>query len=144
MEQPIITAAGGLVQNNEGAFLLIYRRGFWDLPKGKLDPGESIPECALREVQEETGLQALNVGPFICMTTHAYFDTWLQKDVVKETHWYSMNASALVPEKLIPQTEEDIEKIEWVPIESLPQYLLETYPTIRTVFDAFNGGTPKF
>ena len=144
MEQPIITAAGGLVQNNEGAFLLIYRRGFWDLPKGKLDPGESIPECALREVQEETGLQILNVGPFICMTTHAYFDTWLQKDVVKETHWYSMNASALVPEKLIPQTEEDIEKIEWVPLDRLPQYLLQTYPTIRSVFDAFNGGIPKF
>ena len=144
MEQPIITAAGGLVQNNEGAFLLIYRRGFWDLPKGKLDPGESIPTCALREVQEETGLQTLNVGPFICMTTHAYFDTWLQKDVVKETHWYSMNASALVPEKLIPQTEEDIEKIEWVPLDRLPQYLLQTYPNIRSVFDAFIGGTPKF
>ena len=137
MEQPIITAAGGLVQNNEGAFLLIYRRGFWDLPKGKLDPGESIPTCALREVQEETGLQTLNVGPFICMTTHAYFDTWLQKDVVKETHWYSMNASALVPEK-------DIEKIEWVPLDRLPQYLLQTYPNIRSVFDAFNGGIPKF
>jgi 8-oxo-dGTP pyrophosphatase MutT (NUDIX family) len=144
MEQPIITAAGGLVQNNEGAFLLIYRRGFWDLPKGKLDPGESIPTCALREVQEETGLQTLNVGPFICMTTHTYFDTWLQKDVVKETHWYSMNASALVPEKLIPQTEEDIEKLEWVPMDRLPQYLLQTYPTIRTVFDAFIGGTLKF
>ena len=47
MEQPIITAAGGLVQNNEGAFLLIFRRGFWDLPKGKLDVGESIPDCAV-------------------------------------------------------------------------------------------------
>ena len=144
MEQPIITAAGGLVQNNEGAFLLIYRRGLWDLPKGKLDPGESIPTCALREVQEETGLQTLTVGPFICITTHAYFDTWLQKDVVKETHWYSMNASALVPEKLIPQTEEDIEKIEWVPLDRLPQYLLQTYPNIRSVFDAFYGGIPKF
>jgi len=46
MDLPIITAAGGLVQNNEGAFLLMFRRGFWDLPKGKLDPNESIPECA--------------------------------------------------------------------------------------------------
>lgn len=144
MEQPIITAAGGLVQNNEGAFLLIYRRGFWDLPKGKLDLGESIPECAVREVQEETGLQTLDLGPFLCMTTHAYFDPWLQKDVVKETHWYKMNASASIPEKLIPQSEEDIEKIEWVPKERLPQYLLQTYPTIRIVFDVFNGGTPKF
>ena len=144
MEQPIITAAGGIVQNKEGAFLLMYRRGFWDLPKGKLDPGELIPECAVREVQEETGLQTISLGEFICMTTHTYFDTWLQKEVVKQTHWYSMKATALDTEKLIPQTEEDIEKIEWVLMENLPQYLVQTYPTIRSVFDAFNGGSPKF
>lgn len=144
MDLPIIIAAGGLVQNHEGAFLLIYRRGFWDLPKGKLDPGESIPECAVREVQEETGLQTIKIGPFICMTKHTYYDTWLQKDVVKETHWYSMKAAAFDKETPIPQTEEDIEKIEWVRMENLPQYLLQTYPTIRSVFDAFNGGTLKF
>jgi len=144
MEQPIITAAGGLVQNKEGAFLLMYRRGFWDLPKGKLDPGELIPECAVREVQEETGLQTISLGEFICMTTHTYIDTWLQKEVVKQTHWYSMKATALDTEKLIPQTEEDIEKIEWVLMENLPEYLVQTYPTIRSVFDAFNGGSPKF
>lgn len=144
MDLPIITAAGGLVQNNEGAFLLMFRRGFWDLPKGKLDPNESIPECAVREVQEETGLQTISLGAFICMTTHTYFDTWLQKDVVKETHWYGMKAAALGAETLVPQTEEDIEKIEWVLLENLPQYLVQTYPTIRSVFDAFNGGSPKF
>lgn len=144
MEQPIIIAAGGLVQNNEGAILMIFRRGFWDLPKGKLDAGESIPECAVREVMEETGLQTITLGSFICMTTHAYFDTWLQKDVVKETHWYAMKASSMLPETLIPQIEEDIEKIEWVPILELPPYLRQTYPTIQTVFDAFNAGSPKF
>ena len=141
MEQPIITAAGGLVQNNEGAFLLIFRRGFWDLPKGKLDVGESIPDCAVREVREETGLQSLELGPFICTTAHPYFDTWLNKDVVKQTHWFSM--LSLANETLVPQTEEDIEKIEWVPVNELPQYLLQTYPTIRTVFEAFNAGSPK-
>ncbi len=144
MEQPIIIAAGGLVQNNEGAILMIFRRGFWDLPKGKLDAGESIPECAVREVMEETGLQTITLGSFICMTTHAYFDTWLQKDVIKETHWYAMKASSMLPETLIPQIEEDIEKIEWVPILELPPYLRQTYPTIQTVFDAFNAGSPKF
>jgi 8-oxo-dGTP pyrophosphatase MutT (NUDIX family) len=144
MEQLIITAAGGLVQNNEGAFLLIFRRGFWDLPKGKLDAGELIPECAVREVREETGLQTITLESFICMTTHAYFDTWLQKDVLKETHWYAMKASSLLPETLIPQIEEDIEKIEWVPVELLHQYLIQTYPTILNVFDAFNAGSPKF
>ena len=76
------------------------------------------------------------------MTTHTYFDTWLQKDVVKQTHWFAMKASALNPEQLIPQIEEDIEKIEWVPVSKLDQYLTQTYPTIRSVFDAFNEGTP--
>jgi len=142
MEQPIITAAGGLVQNNEGAFLLIFRRGFWDLPKGKLDVGESIPDCAVREVREETGLQSLELGPFICTTSHPYFDTWLNKDVVKQTNWFSM--LSLANDILVPQTEEDIEKIEWVPREQLPQYFIQTYPTILTVFEAFNAGTPKF
>jgi 8-oxo-dGTP pyrophosphatase MutT (NUDIX family) len=107
-----------------------------------LDPGELIPECAVREVQEETGIQTLELGPFICTTTHTYFDKWLNKDVEKQTHWYAM--LSLANETLVPQTEEDIEKIEWVPLEQLPQYLHQTYPTIRSVFDAFNGGSLKF
>ena len=142
MELPIITAAGGLVQNSNGEFLLMYRRGFWDLPKGKLDAGESIPDCAVREVQEETGLQSLELGQFICTTTHPYFDTWLNKDVVKHTHWFSM--LSLANDTLVPQTEEDIEKLVWVTVPKLPEYLNNTYPTIRDVFEAFNAGTPKF
>ncbi|MEY3821539.1 MAG: NUDIX hydrolase [Bacteroidota bacterium] len=141
MELPIITAAGGLVQNSNGEFLLMYRRGFWDLPKGKLDAGESIPDCAIREVQEETGLQSLELGPFICTTTHPYFDTWLNKDVVKHTHWFSM--LSLANDTLVPQTEEDIEKLVWATVPELPEYLNNTYPTIRAVFEAFNAGTPK-
>jgi len=141
MELPTITAAGGLVQNSNGEFLLMYRRGFWDLPKGKLDAGESIPDCAIREVQEETGLQSLELGPFICTTTHPYFDTWLNKDVVKHTHWFSM--LSLANDTLVPQTEEDIEKLVWATVPELPEYLNNTYPTIRAVFEAFNAGTPK-
>ena len=141
MELPIIIAAGGLVRNSKDEILLIYRRGFWDLPKGKLDDGELIPECAIREVQEETGLKSIELGSFICTTTHAYYDKWLSKEVEKHTHWYAMQS--LANETLVPQTEEDIEKIEWVPMEQLPQYLLKTYPTIRTVFEAFNAGSPK-
>ncbi|MFZ9171007.1 MAG: NUDIX hydrolase [Sediminibacterium sp.] len=141
MELPIIIAAGGLVQNSKGEILLIYRRGFWDLPKGKLDAGELIPECAVREVREETGLQAIELGPFICKTIHQYFDSWMNKEVEKHTHWYAM--LSFEKETLVPQTEEDIERIEWVPMEQMSQYLLETYPTIRAVFEAFNGGSPK-
>jgi hypothetical protein len=61
--------------------------------------------------------------------------------VEKHTHWYAM--LSLANETLVPQTEEDIEKIEWVTVNELPQYLLQTYPTIRTVFEAFNAGSPK-
>jgi 8-oxo-dGTP pyrophosphatase MutT (NUDIX family) len=56
MKKMIIKAGGGIVVNEQNEVLLIYRRGKWDLPKGKLDDGETIEECALREVKEETGL----------------------------------------------------------------------------------------
>ena len=50
----IQTAAGGLVFNPKGEILAMQRRGFWDLPKGKMEKGESIQQTAVREVQEET------------------------------------------------------------------------------------------
>jgi ADP-ribose pyrophosphatase YjhB (NUDIX family) len=53
--QKIVMAAGGLVENEHGEILLIYRKKHWDLPKGKLDAGETLEECAVREVEEETG-----------------------------------------------------------------------------------------
>ena len=126
MEQPIITAAGGLVQNNEGAFLLIYRRGFWDLPKGKLDPGESIPECALREVQEETGVLNLSIAHEITQTWHTY----KQKNrILKKTYWYDMITSDV---NLTPQLEEDIEEARWVdPQEFLNEEVYPKYGNIK-------------
>lgn len=142
VDLPIIIAAGGLVQNNKGEFLLMFRRGFWDLPKGKLDAGESVLECAIREVREETGLTHLTIQFFICTTKHQYFDKWLNKDIDKHTHWYAMQTST--NEMLIPQTEEDIEKLIWVSTTQLPTYLKNTYPNICAVFDAFNAGSPKF
>ena len=135
MEQPIITAAGGLVQNNEGAFLLIFRRGFWDLPKGKLDVGESIPDCAVREVREETGLQSLELGPFICTTAHPYFDTWLNKDVVKQTHWFSM--LSLANDILVPQTEEDITELRWVDKVEAAELAQKAFPSIKEMIEKY-------
>lgn len=67
-----IEAGGGVVENEEGDILMIYRRGKWDLPKGKRDDGEDIAACALREVAEETGLQQLQLGEKICDTFHIY------------------------------------------------------------------------
>ena len=49
-------AAGGLIRDWRGRALLYFRRGAWDMPKGHQETGESLEECALREVAEETGL----------------------------------------------------------------------------------------
>lgn len=131
MNKKKIVAAGGLVKNEKNEILLIFRRGFWDLPKGKLDEDESIETCAVREVKEETGLQNIQLVSFICKTYHEYFDKWINEDVVKETWWYYMKSSS--EEKLIPQTEEDIEQIIWVDEKTMDKYLKNTYPSIKEV-----------
>ncbi|MEM8909317.1 MAG: NUDIX domain-containing protein, partial [Bacteroidota bacterium] len=65
-------AAGGLVLNERSEIVAFFRRGSWDLPKGKIDPGESREEAALREVEEEVGLQDLQLGDFLLETFHTY------------------------------------------------------------------------
>lgn len=130
----VIKAAGGLVLNPKNEILMIFRRGFWDLPKGKLDEGESIEDCAIREVMEETGLTEIHLDHFLLMTTHSYFDKHIQEDVIKESHWYLMHIDQF--QNGVPQIEEDIEKIHWVAFENIAPYLKETYPTIREVISA--------
>ena len=130
-----IIAAGGLVVNPNKEILWIFRRGFWDLPKGKLDPNETIEACAIREVMEETGISHLVLGELILTTTHQYHDTYLDTQVEKTTHWYAMNTDLL--QEGIPQTEEDIEAIAWVKKEALSPYLEKTYDTIKEVMEAY-------
>ncbi|HVX52452.1 MAG TPA: NUDIX domain-containing protein [Chitinophagaceae bacterium] len=130
-----IIAAGGLVSNENNELLMIYRRGKWDLPKGKLDEGESIETCALREVKEETGLADITLQKFIGTTEHEYFDTYSNCDVVKETHWYAITAAP--GQQLLPQTTEDIEEIEWVRKEILELYLNNTYPNIQDIIQRY-------
>ena len=126
-----IIAAGGVVTNEEEEILLIFRRKHWDLPKGKLDENETIEQCAVREVKEEVGLQNIILQSLICKTYHTYFDTWINEEVIKETWWYKMQASK--NEKLIPQTEEDIEKIIWANSIVLSDCFKNTYPSIIEV-----------
>lgn len=128
MDRKTIIAAGGLVYNEKDELLMIFRRGKWDLPKGKLDAGESIEDCAVREVMEETGLTTVIRGNLIGITYHQYFDQWLQEEVIKESHWYRMEAPG--NQQLIPQTEEDIEIIKWVSEKELDEYLKNSYDNI--------------
>lgn len=125
----VIQAGGGLVLNENKDVLMMFRRGFWDLPKGKLDEGETLENCALREVQEETGLRTLQLIKALTATYHTYEQG--THHILKESHWFLMEATS--SETLIPQTEEDITEIKWVPQSELPQYKENTYPSIMEV-----------
>lgn len=109
----LISAAGGAVFNLEKQVLMIFRRGFWDLPKGKIDEDETPAQAALREVQEETGLQVLHLGPHLLDTWHTYGQEG--KRMLKTTHWFLMKTSESA---LLPQQEEDIEQAIWADIHA--------------------------
>ena len=128
-----IIAAGGLVTNPEGQILWIFRRGFWDLPKGKLDEGETIQTCAVREVEEETGIKNIRLHELLKFTNHTYFDQHLNQEVVKRTYWFHMTIPTA--QSGIPQISEDIEKIEWLALAKARQCLDHTYPTILEVLE---------
>ena len=125
-----VNAGGGLVENRRGDFLLINRNGLWDLPKGHQDPGEEISVTALREVQEETGIEEVSLQELICITDHCYKRNGIWH--LKHTWWYRMLDNK--PIDLTPQREEDISKAAWVAKSSLPPFLQNPYPSIVEVF----------
>ena len=132
----LVQAAGGLVKSEHDDLLLIFRRGKWDLPKGKLDKGETLEACAVREVEEETGLKKLKLIAPLLITYHTYHEG--TKFVLKESHWYSMQTKA--DQQLVPQTEEDIQEIKWVSNKELKPYLENAFPSI---VDVLQAGLPK-
>ena len=125
-----VNAAGGLVSNRRGDYLLINRYGLWDLPKGHQEEGEDIEVTAMREVSEETGIYKLQLRDLICITDHCYIRNGIWH--LKHTWWYEMLYTD--PVDLTPQREEDISKAAWVAKSSLPPFLKNTYPSIAEVF----------
>ena len=125
-----VNAAGGLVSNRRGDYLLISRSGLWDLPKGHQEAGEDISVTAMREVQEETGVKELELRSLICVTDHCYIRGGIWH--LKHTWWYDMLYTD--PVNLTPQREEDIAKAAWVAKSSLPPFLKNTFPSILEVF----------
>ncbi len=130
----ILSAAGGLVTNAQGDLLMIYRFDLWDLPKGKQEEGEDIRTTALREVEEETGVEGLQIThPDPVLTYHCYY--YEGNLMLKRTYWFEM--TTLSEKTLIPQTEEGIEKVEWVPAAQITDRLARTYASLRQLLQGF-------
>ncbi len=128
----IIEAAGGVVKNSMDEILMIFRLGKWDLPKGKLEEGESVREGAKREVIEECGISALRVVRELPMTYHTY--TVKEQPVLKRTYWFEMKTEHKA--QLVPQIEEHIEKAQWVNPDFLDEYLGNTYASIHWLLES--------
>ena len=125
----LVLAAGGLVMNEKKEPLLIFRRGKWDLPKGKLDKDEKPEDCAVREVLEETGLKKIKLLSLLTVTYHTYHEG--TRFILKESHWFRMKAKS--NQLLFPQIEEGIDVIRWAGEKEIPVYLLNSYPSVADV-----------
>lgn len=125
----ILEAAGGLVLNNKKEFLLIFRKGKWDLPKGKIEKNETIEFAAIREVEEECGISGLSIIKQIPATYHIYIQN--EKTILKPTYWFEMKTT--FNGILIPQLQEGITKVEWVKKDNVSALLPNAYESIREV-----------
>ncbi len=128
----VIEAAGGLTFNPRNELLVINRWGKWDLPKGKMEPGESPAQSALREVEEECGITDLALGEPIFPTYHTYRIG--EQPILKVAYWFTLRSSGT--EKLIPQTEEGIEEVVWMERERWPEIWENTYANISRLLQA--------
>ena len=127
-----IKAAGGIVRNPQDDILFIVRLGKWDLPKGKMEEGESKEESAIREIEEECSITNLQLKRFLMPTFHIYY---LREYVIKETFWFEVFYDGV--ELPLPQTEEGIETVEWKKESEIPQLLENSYPNIKLLMDNY-------
>lgn len=127
-----IEAAGGLVER-DGEYLFIKRNGFWDIPKGKLDKGETPEQAAVREIEEECGLIAPILKAHLTETWHTYAHKG--HSVLKKTYWYWLTeGDEKVP--LVPQAEEGITEVNYFAPTNFGIILANTFASIREVVDA--------
>ncbi len=127
---PVVIAGGGKVFNKLHEILFIHRNGKWDLPKGKIEKGEPIELCAIREVEEETGVTGLEITNFLQKTYHIFKRNGDYK--LKITYWFEMVTSYDGP--LVAQTEEDITKVKWKSYKKAQKALQNSYANIQMLF----------
>lgn len=127
----MIEAGGGIVNNNKQEILFIYRRNKWDLPKGKLDKGETIEECAIREVQEECGIHAVKIVKPIVQTFHFFIPKKKGGFIIKKTSWFEMVLES--DEQPIPQAEEGITAIQWFSKNNFHVPLNNTFAMVKSI-----------
>jgi ADP-ribose pyrophosphatase YjhB (NUDIX family) len=128
-----VKTAGGLVYHPQSdAYLWIKRLGLWDLPKGKIEQGESSKDAAIREIIEECGLTGkLNLKHRICSTYHVY--EFKNKSILKKNNWYYLEYEGNLNTQ--PQVEESISDVQWIKKEDFKNCLSQTYPSIQEVID---------
>ncbi|MCF2218270.1 NUDIX domain-containing protein [Chryseobacterium sp. PS-8] len=137
----IIEAAGGIVNNSAGEILFIKRLGKWDLPKGKMEKGESREESAVREIEEETGLTNVELVKFINTTYHIYVERNGDK-VLKCTHWFEMNFYGEDTSK--PQIEEGITEVAWKNAAQIEDEVFpSTFKNIKLIVEEFRNMKTK-
>ena len=132
-EYKVISAAGGLVLNLNNDILFIYRGNKWDLPKGRIEKGESIDETAIREVEEECGVTNLVIDKFLLNTYHLFIQD--NEYRLKETYWYLMKTD--YKGELIPQIEEGITEVFFKNEKETLEALEDTYANIKLVYDCY-------
>jgi len=130
-----IEAAGGAVVS-EGKLLVIYRRDKWDLPKGKIEKGETPEIAAVREVAEECGIAGHEIVKVLEPTFHLYlFPGKKDKWVFKKTFWFEMSYDGELTG--IPQTDEDIAEVKWIPVNNLDEMLFNSYANLKPIFQIY-------
>ena len=131
----VIEAAGGLVKNKNNELLFIRRMGKWDLPKGKIEKGESLEQAALREVEEETGLKELILEEFLNNTFHIYTERNGEK-ILKTTYWFKM--TYVGNSQPIPQKEEGISEVSFKNEEMIKNEVIRmTFENIRLILNDY-------